>query len=148
MKRLAIVAAALATSCAPAHANQSVTNVRVFHHTVDVLSEVSNEQYVCETIDVPVYTEGEANPGDFLVGAIIGGLLGGTATDSDKGAAIGAFTGGVIAAEKGKKKIIGYRQEEVCNPQQVTTQTTRPVYSHSTIRFHMNGKRYVLRFER
>ena len=147
MKTLAI-ATAFAAACTPALSNQSVTNARVFHHTVDVLTDITSEQYVCETRDIPIYTEGEASPGDFLVGAIIGGLLGGTATDSDKGAAIGAFTGRVIAAEQGKKKIVGYRQEEICNPQQVTTQQRRSVYSHSTIRFHMDGKRYVLRFER
>ena len=84
----------------------------------------------------------------FLTGAIIGGLIGGTATESDKGAAIGAFTGGVIAAEKGKKKIVGYRTEEICNPRQVTTQERTSVYSHSTIRFYMNGKRYVLQFQK
>lgn len=147
MKRLAI-AAAFAMACTPAVANQSVTNVRVFHHTVDVVHDVTTQQYVCETISVPVYTEGEANPGDFLVGAIIGGLLGGTVTDSDKGAAVGAFTGGVIAAEKGKKKIAGYREQEVCNTENVTTQQLMPTYSHSTIRFHLDGKRYVVRFVR
>lgn len=147
MKRLAI-AAILAAAYTPAFANQNVSDVRVFHHTVDVLTEVVTEGYKCDMVDVPIYSEGEANPGDFLVGAIIGGLLGGTVTDSDKGAAVGAFTGGVIAAEKGKKKVVGYRQKEICNKQNIVKQTTKPIYSHSTIRFYMDGKRYVLRFEK
>jgi len=148
MKTSIIYGAVLALSTSAALANQSVSDVKVFHHTVDVLTDVTTERYICETREIPLYSEGEANLGDFLTGAIIGGLIGGTATESDKGAAIGAFTGGVIAAEKGKKKIVGYRTEEICNPRQVTTQERTAVYSHSTIRFYMNGKRYVLRFER
>ena len=148
MKLLALTASVALVACAPALANESVSDVKVFHHTVDVLTDVTTERYICETREIPIYSEGEANLGDFLTGAIIGGLIGGTATESDKGAAIGAFTGGVIAAEKGKKRIVGYRTEEICNPRQVTTQERTAVYSHSTIRFYMNGKRYVLRFER
>jgi uncharacterized protein YcfJ len=148
MKTSIIYGAVFALSTSAALANQSVSDVKVFHHTVDVLTDVTTERYICETREIPLYSEGEANLGDFLTGAIIGGLIGGTATESDKGAAIGAFTGGVIAAEKGKKRIVGYRTEEICNPRQVTTQERTAVYSYSTIRFYMNGKRYVLRFER
>jgi len=137
-----------ALACMPAYANQSVTDVRVFHHTKTISTPIQSEQYVCNMVDVPVYTEGEARLGDFLTGAIIGGLLGGTVTDSDKGAAVGAFTGGVIAAENGKKKITGYRQQEVCNREIITVNQSQNVYSHSTIRFFMNGKRYVLTFQR
>ena len=148
MKTSIIYGAVLALSTSAALANQSVSDVKVFHHTVDVLTDVTTERYICETREIPLYSEGEANLGDFLTGAIIGGLIGGTATESDKGAAIGAFTGGVIAAEKGKKKVVGYRTEEICNPRQVTTQEQTSVYSHSTIRFYMDGKRHVLRLKK
>lgn len=147
MKRIAI-ATALVLVASPVLANQSVTDVRVFHHTKTISTPIQSEQYVCNTVDVPVYSEGQASVGDFLTGAIIGGLIGGTASNSDKGAAIGAFTGGVIAAENGKKKIVGYRQQEVCNKEIITVRQQQEVYSHSTIRFHMDGKRYVLQFQR
>lgn len=147
MKRIAI-ATALVLVASPVLANQSVTDVRVFHHTKTISTPIQSEQYVCNTVDVPVYSEGQASVGDFLTGAIIGGLIGGTASNSDKGAAIGAFTGGVIAAENGKKKVVGYRQQEVCNKEIITVRQQQEVYSHSTIRFHMDGKRYVLQFQR
>ena len=148
MKKLALIGVLSALAYTPAYANESVSNVRVFHHTKTIHQPVETKQYVCNTIDVPMYSEGQASVGDFLTGAIIGGLIGGTASNSDKGAAIGAFTGGVIAAEKGKKQIVGYRQTEVCNEERVVIGQQSQVYSHSTIRFFMNGKRYVLTFQR
>lgn len=148
IKRLLALGALSVFAVSPVYANQNVENVRVFHHTKTITIPTETEQYVCEIVDVPVYGQGEANLGDFLTGAIIGGLIGGTATDSDKGAAVGAFTGGVIAAEKGKKKIVGYKQQEICNKKFVTIREQQEVYSHSTIRFFMNGKRYVLQFQR
>lgn len=146
LKTIVLTAPLLAMGIATAAAADNVTDVRVFHHTVNVLEDVVTEKYKCDIVDVPIYAEGEAKPGDFLLGAIIGGLLGGTVTDSDKGAAVGAFTGGVIAAEKGKKKVVEYRQQEVCNKQEVVQQISTPVYSHSTIRFYLDGKRYVVKF--
>ena len=148
MKTSSLSAMVLALSASTAFANQNVEDVRVFHHTKTISTPIQSEQYVCNTVDVPVYSEGQASVGDFLTGAIIGGLIGGTASNSDKGAAIGAFTGGVIAAENGKKKVVGNRQQEVCNKEIITIRDQQEVYSHSTIRFFMNGKRYVLNFQR
>jgi uncharacterized protein YcfJ len=83
---------------------------------------------------------------------IIGGISGKAISGKDDGAAAGAIIGGLIGADKGstrtEQRIIGYNIEQQCNNVNVYQNSSVEVYSHSTIRFYLDGKRYVLRFDK
>ena len=84
---------------------------------------------------------------------IIGGILGKGVTGKDDGAAAGAVIGGLIGADKGakpktKRVIVDYKDEKRCEDQIVYVDQKEERYSHSTIRFYLNGKRYVVEFIR
>lgn len=150
-----VLVAALATA-SQATANEKPTNVSVFHHSKTLA--VSNPIKVreCRDIKVPVYethqSSGDAG-GGALLGMLLGGLLGKGATGNDDGAVIGAVIGGVVGADKGSRtkthqETVGYTYEERCEIVTENRETYTDVYSHSTIRFKLNGQRYVLDFQR
>jgi len=61
--------------------------------------------------------------------------------------------GGLIGADKGSKpkterQIVGYEYVEQCDEINKVERVAQEVYSHSTIRFYLNGKRYVLQFQK
>jgi len=73
----------------------------------------------CYTIDTPIYGKTLNNGttgGDVFTGMLLGSLLGKGATGKDKGAAVGAVLGGIIAAEKSttQTSIIGYEPIRNC----------------------------------
>lgn len=136
-----------------ASANE-VNRVKVYDHNKIIYQEVPVTKTVCQDVKFPVYenvqTQGDA-AGGALAGMIIGGILGKGVSGNDDGAAAGAIIGGLIGADKGAKpkterKVIGYEIREKCFDKQEVDYVEREVYSHSTIRFYLNGKRYVLEF--
>jgi len=135
-------------------ANQEVTNVKVYHHNKIVRESVPVIGTYCRTVEVPIYqdvqVQGDA-AGGALAGMIIGGLLGKGVSGNDDGAAAGAIMGGLIGADKGSKpkterRIVGYETVEKCDEKRTREMVDREVYSHSTIRFYLDGKRYVVEF--
>lgn len=137
-------------------ANQRVTDVVVYDHTKRVLAEVPVNTTECYDMEVPIYgtttKQGNAAEGA-LLGMIIGGLSGKAVSGNDKGAAAGAIIGGLVGADKGaqpkqKQVVTGYRTERVCEDIKVRGKKWINVYSHSTIRFFINGKRYVVEFQK
>ena len=155
MKNL-ITTAALIVATTPAFAGDIVKDVKVFDHTKTVTQYIPTTTYVCSDVKKPVYgsvrKEGDA-AGGALLGMILGGVLGKGATGDDGGAAAGAVIGGLIGADKGSKprterEIIGYEFVETCKDVIRNTKETVEVYSHSTIRFYLDGKRYVLSFQK
>ncbi len=113
-------------------------------------------QRVCENMDVPIYgtttRQGNAS-GGALIGMLLGAAGGKAVTGDDKGAAIGAIMGGLVGADKGaqpkqSQTIVGYKQELVCNDVTSVSNQLVDVYSHSTIRFYIDGRRYVLKFQK
>lgn len=145
MKRLAIIATLVAS---PAFAGE-VSKVKIFDHTKTVTQSIPTTETRCQDIQVPIYQQGQSNGGDVLLGAILGGLIGGTATGKDSGAAVGALGGAIIADQNANKpKVSGYRLERQCNDVTVYQNSNMEVYSHSTIRFYLDGKRYVVPFQK
>lgn len=148
-----LIAILLASS---ASANERVTDVKVFDHTKIIYKQIPTNQTICRDVKVPVYEnvqrKGDA-AGGALAGMIIGGIIGKGISGKDDGAAAGAVLGGLIGADKGSKsrieqKIVGYEYVEKCNNETIIGEVKTEVYSHSTIRFYVNGKRYVLSFQK
>ena len=135
--------------CAPAHASE-ITNVKVYDHTKIVTQSIPTTDRRCQDVNVPIYQRNQnASAGDVLAGILLGGILGKAATKKDNGAAAGAVIGGIIANENSKKTTVtGYKTEVHCNDVTVYQSTNIETYSHSTIRFFMDGKRYVVPFQK
>ena len=140
----------LVMGIATAAAAESVEKIKVYDHTKTVTQSVPMTETRCQDVQVPIYQQGgQASGGDVLLGAILGGLIGGTASGKDEGAAIGALGGAIIANESAKgAKVTGYRLERQCNDVTVYQNTNIEIYSHSTIRFYIDGKRYVVPFQK
>lgn len=82
--------------------------------------------------------------GDTLKGAIIGGVIGNNVTKNvDNGGAIGAIIGGLIG--NSKSNATG-GTKTVCQVETRYNETTKTVYSHSTIEFRIDGYIHRLRF--
>lgn len=150
MKKSVLMIPLLVMGIATAAAAESVEKIKVYDHTKTVTQSVPMTETRCQDVQVPIYQQGgQASGGDVLLGAILGGLIGGTASGKDEGAAIGALGGAIIANESAKgPKVTGYRLERQCNDVTVYENTNIEIYSHSTIRFYIDGKRYVIPFQK
>ena len=154
MKHILFVAALVTAS--PVLAADRPEDVVVYDHTKNVTRIVPVTSYVCNDVKKPIYgnvrKQGNAAEGA-LAGMIIGGLLGKGLTGDDNGAAAGAIVGGLVGADKGakpkdSKEIIGYEIVESCKEVTNNKKEYVEVYSHSTVRFYIDGKRYVLKFQK
>ena len=156
MKKISAVAATAIALASPVFAEGKITDVRVFDHTKTMRVSTPTTQRVCENMDVPIYgtttQQGNASAGA-LIGMLLGAAGGKAVTGNDKGAAVGAIMGGLVGADKGSQPkqsqtIVGYKQEVVCNDVTSVSNQLVDVYSHSTIRFYIDGRRYVLKFQK
>ena len=156
MKKISAAAATAIALSSPVYADGKITNVRVFDHTKTIRMSTPTTQRVCQNMDVPIYgtttQQGNAS-GGALIGMLLGAAGGKAVTGNDKGAAIGAIMGGLVGADKGaqpkqSQRIVGYKQELVCNDVTSVSNELVDVYSHSTIRFYVDGRRYVLKFQK
>lgn len=147
-----LVATLLFTTAA--HADTRI-NGQVRDHFTTIYENVEVVDRRCEMVDVPIYgtrqQQGDA-AGSALLGMIIGGIVGDAISSGDGGATTaGAIMGGVIGADQGSRPrpqqvITGYRQERVCTDAVHYEQQPKNVYSHSTIRFTLDGKSYTINF--
>mgnify|MGYP001178846918 CR=1 FL=1 len=128
---------------------QEVTD---FYEEKTVFESVPYE--VCSNQKQPVYEEvlRDNDPGAFVGGAIVGGILGKAITDKEGGAALGAIIGGTIANESQKSqtrtKIIGHTNEIVCRTKFKKIPENFTQYSHSTISFLLEGREYTIDFNK
>lgn len=148
MKKSVLMTPLLVMGIATAAAAEKADRVKVYDHTKIVTQSIPVAETRCQDVKVPIYQQGgQASGGDVLLGAILGGLIGGTASGKDSGAAIGALGGAIVANESAKgSKVTGYEIQRQCSDVTVYQNSNVEVYSHSTIRFFLNGKRYVLEF--
>ena len=123
MKKLVTIAAVLSMFGSVAFAgNTQIPSTVIGMEETYTIQNKSVPIQQCQTVEVPIYGErstgGGASGGDVLGGMIIGGLLGKGASGNDKGAAVGAILGGMVAADKKNKTervIVGYKQQQQCN---------------------------------
>lgn len=152
---LSSVVLATALVAAPAAMAETPSKVRIFDHTKTIVTEVPVTQRRCNEVRVPVYgsveVQGNAGSGA-LMGMIVGGLLGKGVTGDDGGAAAGAVMGGIIGANESgprtERQVVGYETKQQCGDYTAVRSEKMEVYSHSTIRFFIDGQRYVLEFQR
>ena len=156
MKKISAVALTAIALASPVYAEGKLTDVRVFDHTKTMRVDTPTTQRVCENMNVPIYgtttRQGNAS-GGALIGMLLGAAGGKAVTGDDKGAAIGAIMGGLVGADKGaqpkqSQTIVGYEKKLVCNDVTSVSSQLVDVYSHSTIRFYIDGRRYVLKFQK
>lgn len=99
------------------------------------IRKTPSDQRICETQDVPVYAEaGAANNdsdlGAMIIGGVLGSAIGNKASDNEGAGAAGAVVGAILGREHAKKnksggqRVIGYRQQEVCNIRKVMIEET------------------------
>ena len=109
---------------------------------------------VCSNKKEPVYgkVQGDTDPGAFVGGAIVGGIIGKVVSDNDGGAALGAIIGGALANENQKTKtktaIVGYDDKTVCTTKYKKSPRNAVIYSYSTVTFNLDGKEYVVEFQK
>ena len=99
------------------------------------IRKTPSDQRVCETQDVPVYAEAgaannESDLGAMIIGGVLGSAIGNKASDNDGAGAAGAVVGAILGREHAKnnksagQKVVGYRQQEVCNIRKVMIEET------------------------
>ena len=128
----ALLAAGMLIVPMVAHASQTtIKTVIGTVENVDVLTssyirKTPTEEKVCHTEEIPVYDEGESGDelGGMIIGGLIGSAVGNAVTGKDGAGTIGAVTGALIGREHAKShkkqgKIVGYRQQDVCEIKQV-----------------------------
>ena len=156
MKKSVLTIPLLVMGIATAAAADTVDRIKVYDHTTTIVTQMPTTQTRCQNVEVPIYEDVQVQgnaAGGALAGMIIGGLLGKGVSGNDDGAAAGAIMGGLIGADKGSKpkterRIVGYQNKQQCSEVIVYVDDKEERYSHSTIRFYLNGKRYVLEFIR
>lgn len=99
----------------------------------------------CQTETVPYQEQvSGGTPEEVLGGAIIGGLLGGAATDDNAGAVVGAIIGGALANEGGNTTVTRYREVETCSNVFIPDRITDVGYLEDVLR-DLNAGRSVNR---
>ena len=146
MKHLSLIAILFAST---AQADDQVKG-RVTDYYNNVVVSTPHEKRLCEEYQVPIYgQQGSADGADVLMGMIIGGLLGKGVTGKDNGAAAGAVFGGVIAADKGGKRVIqGYKTETKCRTEVRYSDREERRYTHSIITFRYEGRDISVQFQK
>lgn len=117
-------------------------------HYKSVTHQIPHVENKCKIVEVPIYGKSEMSTEGAIVGGLIGGIVGnqiGKGSGKEAATGVGALTGAIIGGQ-GKEKIVGYRQEEVCTKVTIYETIDKRVYSHSTVTFVHDGKKYTLNF--
>lgn len=120
--------------------------------STSALAETTQDHYKTIVDKRPYHVEvcgqqsvGGDKTGDTLKGAILGGIIGNNVGDVENGGAIGAIIGGMLG-HNNSNATGGTRT--VCKTEIRYQEEYREVYSHSTVTFTHNGRRYTLRFQK
>ena len=137
MNKTILTTMLLLTACSPAVAQEPV----IQDHFKEVINQKPYHVEVCSN-----YTTNGDKSGDMLKGAIIGGIIGNNITkDLPDGGTAGAIIGGLLGHQNSDAK--GGTQRR-CNTEIRYNEEVRTIYSHSTVSFWYNGKKYNLKFKK
>ena len=115
-------------------------NGTLMDHYKTVITQKPYTVEVCRDVTV----SGDKT-GDTLKGAIIGGIIGNNVGNVDNGGALGAVIGGMIGHNNSKATGGTKRQ---CSIETRYQEESQEVYSHSTITFYDNGRKYVIKYSK
>ena len=125
----------LFTTCSPVAAQE------VQDHYKEIINQKPYHVEVCKDVSV----SGDKS-GDALMGAIIGGIIGNNITkDLPDGGTAGAILGGILGHQNSDAK--GGTQRR-CKTETRYNEEVRTIYSHSTVTFWYEGKKYNLKFRK
>ena len=142
-KLIALFTVALSMS---ATAATSVQNGVVIDNYKTIIKQIPYRVEVCQDRVQPA---GDGSATNELVGALFGGAIGnsfGKGDGKDAMTLFGALMGASLAHDDELKNNPGTRTVTVCDVQTRYEESTSKVYSHSTITFSSNGRKYSLDF--
>ena len=142
-KLIALFTVALSMS---ATAATSVQNGVVTDNYKTIIKQIPYKVEVCQDRVQPA---GDGSATNELVGALFGGAIGnsfGKGDGKDAMTLFGALMGASIAHDEELKNNPGTKTVTVCDVQTRYEESTSKVYSHSTITFSSNGRKYSLDF--
>ena len=142
-KLIALFTVALSMS---ATAATSVQNGVVTDNYKTIIKQIPYRVEVCQDRVQPA---GDGSATNELVGALFGGAIGnsfGKGDGKDAMTLFGALMGASLAHDDELKRNPGTRTVTVCDVQTRYEESTSKSYSHSTITFSSNGRKYSLDF--
>ena len=142
-KLIALFTVALSMS---ATAATSVQNGVVIDNYKTIIKQIPYRVEVCQDRVQPA---GDGSATNELVGALFGGAIGnsfGKGDGKDAMTLFGALMGASLAHDDELKNNPGTRTVTVCDVQTRYEESTSKAYSHSTITFSSNGRKYSLDF--
>jgi uncharacterized protein YcfJ len=142
-KLIALFTVALSMS---AMASTPIQNGVVIDNYKTIIKQIPYRVEVCQDRVQPA---GDGSATNELVGALFGGAIGnsfGKGDGKDAMTLFGALMGASIAHDEELKNNPGTKTVTVCDVQTRYEESTSKVYSHSTITFSSNGRKYSLDF--
>ena len=142
-KLIALFTVALSMS---ATAATTVQQAKVTDTYKTIIKQIPYRVEVCQDRVQPA---GDGSATNELVGALFGGAIGnsfGKGDGKDAMTLFGALMGASLAHDDELKKNPGTRTVTVCDVQTRYEEATSKAYSHSTITFSSNGRKYSLDF--
>ena len=142
-KLIALFTIALSMSTMAATSIQSGSVIDTYK---TVIKQIPYRVEVCQD---RVQKSGDGSATNELVGALFGGAIGnsfGKGDGKDAMTLFGALMGASIAHDEELKNNPGTKTVTVCDVQTRYEESTSKVYSHSTITFSSNGRKYSLDF--
>ncbi len=94
------------------------------------VQKTPKDERVCRTEDVPIYGEasGQSDLGAMIVGGLIGSAVGNKLSNNEGAGAAGTVAGAILGREHAKNnqkgKIIGYKQQDICETRTIMTERT------------------------
>lgn len=146
MKMMLMVASIFAVMSTSAFANEAV----VRDYTKTVIEQEPYTVEVCKDVQVPYGSKAEFDQESAIIGGIIGGVIGnqiGKGSGKEAATGIGALTGAIIAGKKDGGPE-GYTTQRQCHTETRYKETTKEIYSHSTVTFWHDGKKHTLKFQK
>ena len=144
-KLIALFTIAVSTATMASYPYSADTAV-IFDHYKNVIQQTPYRVEVCQDRLQPA---GDGSATNELVGALFGGAIGnsfGKGDGKDAMTLFGALMGASIAHDEELKNNSGTKTVTVCDVQTRYEESTSKVYSHSTITFSSNGRKYSLDF--